>query len=419
MTGKLFIDATIARAGVQKYSDGITEWYEFRPPDEVERSADSFSDCFVTIEHPIEAVTIANSRSLGVGWSRDCVYADCLLETPLVISDGQAVLKAHTTHTEISCGYDAVVTDESGIWVDTDGIAGPKGTSYKYDKVQRNIRGNHIALVRNGTARAGPIARVKLDSLPSQDFAWAIAEVDNEQSQRSDMKTITIQGKQYQVEDAIYDSYQALSVAAKADSATPTQIQPQIDATVSKILDSVMGQIPVLQGKLELANAQIQQLTNQTSQKTDAQKMEEQLRARLDAYTKFVQIVGQQVPFDVSKTADFWQRSALSAMAPGAKLDSLDANGIAQLFDYQLSMMQAQRPQHTDAVTTTIQQQQNVGANYVALNHPARKEDAQIQDWQAQRQAYIDAQTEAVHKPTAGSSKYGFNDSGELITVSR
>jgi hypothetical protein len=62
---------------------------------------------------------------------------------------------------ELSCGYDCDVTDESGTWINDE------GESLTYDKRQRNIRYNHLAIV--DFARAGRNARVRFDS--DEDFA--------------------------------------------------------------------------------------------------------------------------------------------------------------------------------------------------------------------------------------------------------
>ncbi len=154
VTGFLRCRATIARSGIQEYADarypnGIRR--EYRPPDEVERSAATFNNAVATLDHPPVMVNKDNSATFLKGYGSVVEYLNGLLETDLTIVDPVAIAAAQSTHKELSNGYECDIDETPGTCAEG-----------RYDVVQRNIRGNHIALVER--ARAGSIARLHLDS---------------------------------------------------------------------------------------------------------------------------------------------------------------------------------------------------------------------------------------------------------------
>ena len=163
-TGILRCRGTIARIGVQDYRDvdgSIRR--EFRPPDEVEKSAKSFETQPITLDHPPEMVNASNSRQYMRGLSGVVQFDGALLSTELTVTDEEAVEAAQTTHRQLSNGYDCDIDYTPGVW-----------ENQPYDCIQRNIRGNHIALVER--ARAGDVAKLHLDSANDfrQDSAIAV-----------------------------------------------------------------------------------------------------------------------------------------------------------------------------------------------------------------------------------------------------
>lgn len=109
----------------------------------------SFEGKPVTINHPAEDVTPANWKGLAVGHAqnirRGAGEASDLLLADLVITDAEAIKLIRGGLREISCGYDA----------DYEQLAPGHGR-------QRNIRGNHIALVHRG--RCGSRCRINDES---------------------------------------------------------------------------------------------------------------------------------------------------------------------------------------------------------------------------------------------------------------
>lgn len=144
-------DAILARTGKQTYRKN--EIFDTQDEEEVEidrpaeevfnaQTVASFENKPVTVEHPAEDVNAQNYKDHAVGFARDIRRGtangqDVLLGN-LVITDGKTIEEIENgEHTDLSCGYDCDVSEQ--------------------DLVQRNIRGNHIALCDHG--RAG-IARI-------------------------------------------------------------------------------------------------------------------------------------------------------------------------------------------------------------------------------------------------------------------
>ena len=161
--GYLFcVDVPIARSGTQEYArdeigqDGDELVKLYRPEEEVFSKATmaSFDGMPVTNDHPDgpDGVNVDNVNFLakghcqnvrrGTGKDRDLLIAD------LVITDQATIDDILNGKREISCGYTYELCEEDGKFY------------------QRQIRGNHIAIVDKG--RAGPRVCIK-DSAPNNE----------------------------------------------------------------------------------------------------------------------------------------------------------------------------------------------------------------------------------------------------------
>ncbi len=158
--GFLQMRARIGRAGIQDYRAGEiggpagaafdSPVRVYRPPAEVfdPASLASFAGKPVTLDHPPAMVDSGNWKQVAVGHSGSSVERDGQhLATDLVVTDAAAVARAEAG-SELSNGY----------WADFDFTPGLTPEGEPYDAVQRNIRGNHIALVDQG--RCGPTCTV-------------------------------------------------------------------------------------------------------------------------------------------------------------------------------------------------------------------------------------------------------------------
>jgi len=154
--GWLRIDGRITRTGVFTYrnSDG-TMRRELRLPEEVFKSdaMQSFALVPVTDEHPPGFLDAKNTREYARGSVAGTLRKDGeFIAGELLVTDADLIKKLEDgAARELSCGYNC----------DLDEVPGVTSDGLRYDAIQRNIRGNHVAVVPKG--RAGPEARVRMD----------------------------------------------------------------------------------------------------------------------------------------------------------------------------------------------------------------------------------------------------------------
>lgn len=158
-SGGVKVPAALSRVGIFPYrrADGSTR-LEFRPPEEVfhEDSLASFGGAPVTVGHPPQGVTPANWAQESKGHivegtiRKDGTH----VAAALTVQDGATIARVDSGELcELSLGYS----------VDYDPTPG-EYQGQRYDGVQRNIRGNHVALLPKGAGRAGPDCALRLDS---------------------------------------------------------------------------------------------------------------------------------------------------------------------------------------------------------------------------------------------------------------
>ena len=176
--GFLRADAFLSRSGVFEYTlpDG-SQRREYRPAEEVfhKDSLSSFSLAPMTLGHPSAMVTSKTAKSVGVGTVGEDVRRDGdKIASKVLVTDERAIAFVGAAAKQLSCGYRCDIEDTSGV--------SPEGEAY--DVIQRNIRGNHVAIVTHG--RAGPEVRLRLDAADQVDA------IDGEKETPMKTKTIRI-----------------------------------------------------------------------------------------------------------------------------------------------------------------------------------------------------------------------------------
>ncbi len=213
--GGLRIPARPTKVGVFVYLNGDgSERRELRPPEEVFRadSLASLRGATVTNLHPPVPITADNFRQYSVGHVSDAVIPDpdgMHVSAPLFVQDAESVGQVNSgERKELSCGYECDVDPTPGIW-----------QGQRFDVVQRNIVYNHVALGPSGWGRAGASASLRLDS---SDAIQVFDKTVNEGSEGSTMKTIKIDGIDYEVGSEAH-----LQAVARRDSSQQQQIRDQ------------------------------------------------------------------------------------------------------------------------------------------------------------------------------------------------
>jgi hypothetical protein len=274
--GYLRVTAKAARTGIQDYlgrevdpegkhfaADQVVRVY--RPPEEV-FAADavaSFIGKPVTDDHPHVPVTSANWRDHSRGVIGGAVRDGEWLRFDLALMDAGTVEKVDAGKRELSNGYACDVAFESGVT--------PKGEAY--DAVQRNIRGNHVAVVR--AARAGPECR--------------ISDGGNELFQKCDAATVILSSLEDQEtkkmpHTLIIDGLQVPNVSDEAKAAIE-KLQGQVSSltTAKDAADANVTTLTADKAKLEAEKVTLEK------QVADAKLTPQQLRDAAKAYAATVE----------------------------------------------------------------------------------------------------------------------------------
>ncbi len=162
--GRLVTEALITKPGVFEYADasypgGIRR--ELRPDAEVYSKAtmDSFASMPATPGHPPMLLTSATAKQFMVGATGESVAREPVagdadwVKTGLMVADKATIQKMDAGDNAVSVGYACRIDETSGV--------DPKYG--RYDLIQRDIRGNHLA-VAIPAGRAGRLARARMDT---------------------------------------------------------------------------------------------------------------------------------------------------------------------------------------------------------------------------------------------------------------
>lgn len=164
------VSANVSRIGVMPYrqAGNPKPRMELKLPEELfgERALSTFDSLPVTREHPSEIfVTKGNYKKFLIGLTENCATKKdgFYLTSALTIFDATMIAEIYEKACtgivqDVSCGYYADVDETPGIW-----------NGLKYDAVQRNIRFNHVAIVKEG--RGGSSVSIILNSKDAPEGA--------------------------------------------------------------------------------------------------------------------------------------------------------------------------------------------------------------------------------------------------------
>jgi uncharacterized protein len=230
--GYLVADARTARTGLQTYQGREVGKPEkasivvYRPEDEVFK-ADALASMAhrpVTINHPAAMVTADNWKTHARGMTGGEVARDGdFVRIPLTVMDADAIRDVQAGKRQLSWGYTC----------DLDWTPGVTADGKAYDAIQRNIRGNHLAIV--DAARAGPACRIG-DAFPCPEPEGGRPVTEK------NLKTITVDGIPVEVTDA------ASAVITKLQTAIADADKARGEALAS--VQAKDGEIAALKAKL-------------------------------------------------------------------------------------------------------------------------------------------------------------------------
>lgn len=291
--GYMAVHARAARAGVYQYlgreldpegktfkADQVINVY--RPADEVfdKGSLGSFVGKPITDDHPAKPVTADNWRQLARGTIMGAAKDGEFVGFDLAFLDAATIRAVDSGKRELSNGYACDLSFEDGV--------APDGNAYQ--AVQRNIRGNHVALVDKG--RAGTHCRIgdaaACDPIPSDsvrdllvDARTYSANIDPDKSDRIETGARPEDGESHVATKTITFDGLPLEVTDAAEAAI-NKLQGQLkDATEAK--DTAEASVATLTAEKTTLDAKVTELTQAVA---DAKPTPAQLRDAAKAYAQ-------------------------------------------------------------------------------------------------------------------------------------
>lgn len=314
--GFLRCDARIARTGIQVYAqhDGTTR-REYRPPEEVFNadSLASFSLAPLTLGHPEVPVTSENVGKFAVGTVGEIVRRDGnFVATTIVVKDAKAIEKVLGGTQELSNGYEC----------DLDMTPGEVG-GQRYDAIQRNIRGNHTAIVPQG--RAGPEVRMKLDA---NDAVAVEDPAATTQEEKTMLVKIKIDGVEVEVSETAAQLI-ARSNEKHADSAKALEAARK-EAEQHKARADVAEQ-----GKLAAEKAH--------KDAQDPARVDALVTERVTLLATAAKVLGAEFKADGKAPAQI-KREVLAKLTPGLKLDGKTDSYVDTALEVALAQVAEKNP---------------------------------------------------------------------------
>lgn len=308
--GFLVVPARISRTGIQEYlavemglqdrnpSDVIRV---YRPEEEVfsDVSLASFANKPVTNNHPPELVNAANAKEYSVGHAGPSVTRDgSFAKTELFVIDAQSIADIESGKAELSNGYTA----------DIDWTPGVSPDGEQYDAVQRNIKGNHIAIVERG--RAGRDCRVA-DQLPNSGDKLAMAK-------------ITIDGVDYEVSDQAAQAVGKLHTRLKDAEMSAEEIEKEKKAKE----DEMEAEKEKMKATKDSHAAEIDTLKKQIPTADTLDKLVAERTALVDKARKVVPDIEWE-----GKDSATLMKEVVAAKCDNVQMDSVSADYIQARFD--------------------------------------------------------------------------------------
>jgi hypothetical protein len=321
--GWLRLDGYLTRTGVFEYlqPDG-TKRRELRPADEVFKadSLTTFSMVPVTDEHPPVMLDASNTTQYSRGAVSESVRADGdKVRASLLVTDAGLIEKIERKDAQqVSCGYTC----------DLEEVAG-EHQGHRYDAIQRNIRGNHVAIVARG--RAGEEVRVRMDGA-----ATAVdrpCQAENPGANDPDtttvapgargtttMKTIRIDGVDYDPSTEAFAQALAKYEAKLAQSAAAAQ--EKLDAA-EKRADATQAKMDGLADELKKAQEAAKELPA---------KVRADMAARAELDAKARKVLGAEAKLD-ALDAKGVRLAVLAKLLPEVKFDGKSEAYLEARFD--------------------------------------------------------------------------------------
>ena len=331
--------ATIARTGVQMYTDADGSIRrEYRPETEVAspESLASFAGKAITLEHPPVLLDSANTKDYQIGFSgTEVVYDNGFVRAVMTITDKDAIERIMRGDAkEVSAGYR----------VNYEATPGVTDNGENYDGIQKEINGNHIAVVRRG--RAGPQVKLHLDRLDAAD-PYLINSIE----EPSMTAKVNFDGAEFEVSESVAlaipkeredakMSYEDMKKKYDGMMSEASKMKEEMDAMEKEMkgkMDAAEGRADALSQELEAAKADLE-----AAQQVNVDSLVEERIALID-----------KARISLDSAFDFAGKNAREIMEASIKAVRGDVDLSERSDDYVTAMFDtlAESPR-TDSATT-------------------------------------------------------------------
>jgi hypothetical protein len=336
--------ATLARTGVQMYTDADGSIRrEYRPESEVAspESLASFAGKAITLEHPSVLLDSANTKDYQIGFSgTEVVYDNGFVRAVMTITDKDAIESIMRGDAkEVSAGYR----------VNYDATPGVTDSGENYDGIQKEINGNHIAVVRRG--RAGPQVRLHLDRLDAAN-PYLINSIE----EPSMTAKVNFDGAEFDVSESV-----ALAITKEREDAKmsyedmkkkydgmineASKMKEEMDAMENEMkgkCDSAEGRADALAQELETAKADLEaaKQVNVDSLVEERIALIDKARTSLDSAFDFAGKTAREImeasikavrgDADLSERSDDYVMAMFDTLSESARSDSTGTNQLRQ-----------------------------------------------------------------------------------------
>lgn len=210
-----------------------------------------------------------------------------------------------------------------------------------YDCIQRNVRVNHVSLVRN--ARGGSNCKVILDGKEETINLDGESFDDNDIPQEENVKVFKFKGKEYKVEDSVHELLTSLE--ANMDEAD-TKLQAK-----NKEFDKLVAQKDDLESKLQ---------TNKDAD--DKSEFRKAVKARVSLEAGAGKVLGEDVNLDGLEESEIKQK-VIKKLRPSVSLDGKSEEYVDARFDVVMEDFKAEDSEDDENTKQTKKLGDNINNN--------------------------------------------------------
>ena len=309
--GYLRVWASIARTGIQLYSDADgSVRKEFRPESEVAspESLASFAGKAITMEHPPVLLDSENTKNHSIGFTgTEVVYDNGFVRAVMTITDQEVIDKVMRGDVrEVSAGYRVAYDPTPGV---TD-------SGEHYDGIQKEISGNHVAIVRRG--RGGPEVKLHLDRQDGVDpTLFPITETQIMTAK------VVFDGAEFEVSESV-----ALAITKEREDAQMSyeDMKKKYDALVKEAED-MKAKMADMEGGMKEKEDSLEGRSDALAEQVDSLKaeLEEAQRVDVDGLVAARVALVEKARIALDADYEFAGKSDREVMVDAIKADRADA----------------------------------------------------------------------------------------------